>query len=460
MSKSKNLPLPTKLRESLGPSFILLGLSLGSGELILWPYLVSQFGLGIIWGGLVGITLQYILNTEIMRYTLAWGESVFVGWQKISRLIPLWFIVSCVIPWALPGIATISASIIVYLVPSLNVRFVTIVFLFLIGIILSSGTTLYKTMERVQRTVLSLGIPFILYLVYRLSSPSDWIELGRGLIGIGSNYRFLPSGIAIGTFLGAFAYSGAGGNLGLSQSYYIKEKGMGMGRYGGKISSLFAKGEKLMELKGQLFQDSTQNRTRWYGWWRLVQIEHGIVFWGLGLLTIILLGCLSRATSMGASGSGILFLFEEAKNIGTYLFPTAGTLFLIATTIMLFSTQLGVIESAVRIISENTILLLTKNGKKVNASAAFYLSLWSVIILGIAYTINGTVDPRLLLTFGAILNAVAMMVAFPLIWYLNNKKLPKFARPSFIRNIFLGISFIFFLFFVMLTIFESLGGKL
>jgi len=77
--QSNQLPEPITLRKSIGPSIILLGLALGSGELIMWPYLVSQYGLGIIWGGLAGITFQYFLNTEIMRYTLARGESVFVA---------------------------------------------------------------------------------------------------------------------------------------------------------------------------------------------------------------------------------------------------------------------------------------------------------------------------------------------------------------------------------------------
>ena len=81
----RNLPKPLSLKNTLGPSFILLGLALGSGELIMWPYLAANYGLGLLWGGLLGISFQYILNTEIMRYTLAWGESVFVGLKKISK---------------------------------------------------------------------------------------------------------------------------------------------------------------------------------------------------------------------------------------------------------------------------------------------------------------------------------------------------------------------------------------
>ena len=67
---AKNLPKVPKLGKIIGPSFILLGLALGSGELIMWPYLTSQYGLGILWGAVLGISIQFLLNTEIMRYSL------------------------------------------------------------------------------------------------------------------------------------------------------------------------------------------------------------------------------------------------------------------------------------------------------------------------------------------------------------------------------------------------------
>ena len=55
------LPPAPKFRALLGPSFILLGLGLGSGELILWPYLTSNWGMGIIWGAILGVTFQFLL---------------------------------------------------------------------------------------------------------------------------------------------------------------------------------------------------------------------------------------------------------------------------------------------------------------------------------------------------------------------------------------------------------------
>src|SRR3989304_8070558 len=102
--EKKELPQAPALRKLIGPSFILLGLGLGSGELILCPYLTSNFGLGIIWAAVLGITLQFFLNMEIVRYTLVTGESVFVGLtRKFGRITPFWFIASTLIPWMWPG---------------------------------------------------------------------------------------------------------------------------------------------------------------------------------------------------------------------------------------------------------------------------------------------------------------------------------------------------------------------
>ena len=448
----RNLPEPPELKKSIGPSFILLGLALGSGELILWPYLSSQYGLGLIWGGLLGITLQFFLNTEAMRYTLAWGESVFVGWRKMSRAIPYWFILSTTIPWALPGFAASTSAISHYLVPALPEKAFAIGLLILTGVIISTGRTLYKTMERIQKTIIMVGLPFITLVTLALVTPEVWLELVRGLVGQGAGWRFFPPGIGIGAFLGAFAYSGAGGNLNLAQSYYIKEKGFGMGRYFAGIKSLLQGKSKEIEIQGNSFVDTAANRSRWARWWRLVNSEHFLVFWVLGLTTILLLAALAAGTARGASAVDINFLFFEAATIGDKTVPLIGTIFLVVAALMLFSTQLGVYESAARITAEN--VLLAKNGvdKPVNAGRAFYIVLWAEIVGGVALLHMGFETPRALLTIAAILNAAAMMIVFPLILILNKTKLPSFARPSRARQGILLIAFCLFVYFVLETI--------
>src|SRR3990167_9734375 len=102
--KIGNLPKAPRLLKLIGPSFIILGLGLGSGEIILWPYLTSNYGMGIIWGALLGLTFQFFMNMEIERYALAHGESVFVGLARKLRWISVWFLLSTFIPWIWPGI--------------------------------------------------------------------------------------------------------------------------------------------------------------------------------------------------------------------------------------------------------------------------------------------------------------------------------------------------------------------
>lgn len=452
MASKDQLPEPVTLKESLGPSFILLGLALGSGELILWPYLVSQYGLGIMWGGLLGITLQYFLNTEIMRYTLAHGESVFVGWRRWGKAVPWWFVVSTTIPWALPGFSSASGTILHHIWPRLSENIIAISLLIVTGLIISSGKTLYKTMERFQSTLLILGLPFILILTLLLAKSSDWISLLQGLVGRGEGWRWFPTGIAIGSFLGAFAYSGAGGNLGLAQSYYIKEKGFGMGKYHKGIKALVQGKLEEIRIDGWLFALTPTNLGRWRRWWKLVTKEHSIVFWGLGLATILLLAVLASSTGRGADASGLDFLFVEATTIGARLHPIVGTIFLLVSALFLFSTQVGVLESATRIVAENVLLLKHEVNEPVASSRAFYIILWLEISAGIILILAGIKEPRLLLTLGAILNAAAMMVAFPLILMLNGKRLPVAARTPIYRQAILVIATMIFVYFVVETI--------
>jgi len=439
---------------TLGPSFILLGLALGSGELIMWPYLAANYGLGILWGGLLGITFQFVLNTETMRYTLAWGESVFVGFRKLSILIPLWYIISTFIPWSLPGFSSAASQILSnYLKFPHAETIIAVSLLLFTGIILSAGKFLYNTMEFLQRSIIMIGLPFVIILAAVLTKRTDWIEAAWGLVGRGEGWWFFPPGIAIASFLGAFAYSGAGGNLNLAQSYYIKEKGWGMGKFAGKISSLFSKNAKPVLIEGHTFTDTPANYKKWQSWWRVVNFEHAMVFYLLGFITIVVMAVLAKSLVYGQGvGSGLSFLHAESTAIASRATPIVATFFLLVAALMLFSTQMGILESSSRIISENVLLLFYKRGRKFNLSLGFYMALWAQILLGICIYLSGFREPRFLLTLGAVLNATAMMVSFPLLFWLNKKKLLKNYQPNLIRKLFMLLAFLFFVGFVVVTL--------
>ncbi|KKW43051.1 MAG: hypothetical protein UY92_C0001G0065 [Candidatus Magasanikbacteria bacterium GW2011_GWA2_56_11] len=334
----KLLPSPPPFKALLGPSFILLGLGLGSGEVILWPYLASNWGLGIVWGAVLGITFQFFINMEIERYSLARGESVFVGLARRWAWVPYWLILSTIIGFGWPGIIASSAFLFSSVLGGDSTA-VAIALLILIGIILSTGKYIYPTIERFSQAIILIGVPSIVLLTLYLAAGTDWSELLRGIVGQGRGYSFLPVGIPLATFLAAFAYSGAGGNLNLTQSSYIREKGYGMGHYTEKIKGLFSGGQQKIDLNGFEFQPTEQNVALFKSWWKLVNREHALVFYGLGITTILLLALLSFVTTFGLEGNaqGIKFVLNEARVIGQKTIPAIGSLFAVIMGIMLKS---------------------------------------------------------------------------------------------------------------------------
>jgi len=458
----KTFPKPIKLSKLLGPSFIILALGLGSGEVILWPYLSSNYGLGIAWGAVLGITFQFFMNMEIERYALVKGESVFVGMNKLWGWSAYWFIISTFLGFGLPGIIAASAQIFSFVFGVTQFKYVAILFLLIIGLVLSIGKTVYTTMERITKTIIFLGIPFILILTFILAKTADWQALAQGIVGQGNGFIFWPAGMSFAVFIGAFAYAGAGGNLNLTQSIYIREKGYGMGKYSQKIAGLFRgnKERQKIKLSGEEFVINENNIANFKAWWKRVNLEHLLVFWFLGALAMCLLMLLSYVTAYGnpTNSEGISFVINEGVAMGKMLFTWVGTLFLLVVSIMLFQTQLGVLDSTSRIMSENLALkkLHGQNDGKINLSKIYFIFLWSQIIFGIILFLFNIYDPKFLIITGAVINAVAMFVHVGLVNWMNYKVLPKEFQARLWRKLIIVGIFIFFGFFSVMTVWDKL----
>ncbi len=456
----KPFPKPIAFKKLLGPSFIILALGLGSGEVILWPYLVSNYGLGLFWAAVLGITCQYFINMEISRYALIKGESVFIGLNKVFPWSPYWFIASTFIGFGLPGIIAASAQVMGVVLGISDFKWIAILFLICIGLILSVSKTVYGMMEKITKVVIALGVSFIFILAIFLSKSTDWALLAQGLIGKGDGFLFVPAGISLATFLAAFAYSGAGGNLGLTQSIYIKEKGYGMGKYSQKIAGFFTniKNKQTVKLTGEHFELTPENIKQFNIWWKLVSLEHLLVFWFIGALTMGLLMILSFVTTFGLAGNaqGILFVINEGGAIAKNTFSFLGPLFLLVVSIMLFQTQLGVLDSTSRIMAENTAIkkLGEHQTGTINLSKIYFTFLWLQIAFGVVLFLANIYEPRTLIVMGAVINAVAMTVHIALVNIANYILLPKVLQMRLWRKIILVLIFIIFAGFSSVTILD------
>lgn len=428
-------------------------MGLGSGELLLWPYLSANWGLGIIWGAVLGITFQFFINMEIERYTLINGESVFVGLgRRLGRLAPVWFIGATIIPWMWPGIIASSAAIVIRMAGGSEGRWLAVAMLVAIGLILTLGPVVYRTQEVIQKWLIILGVPIVFTIALVVTRWQGWLDLGAGLAGAGEGYWLLPKDLPLLSFLGAFAYAGAGGTLNLAQSYYIKEKGYGMGKYGGKITSFITGKVEEISLEGKTFVANKTNLSRFRKWWKTINIEHGLVFWGTGALSIILLSLLAYSTVYHqGGGEGLEFLFTEARVISSRL-KGAGEIFLILAATMLFSTQLSVFDACSRITAENLVIIDPEKFKIKNLTKYYYGFLWTLVILGIGVIAGGFSQPLRLVTLGAALNAVSMLVYTVLLLWLNLQERRKELRPSPIRIGALVTAIAFFSYFSLMVL--------
>ncbi|PIQ79968.1 MAG: hypothetical protein COV79_02730 [Parcubacteria group bacterium CG11_big_fil_rev_8_21_14_0_20_41_14] len=459
-TQTKPFPKAPRLRQLIGPSFILIGLGLGSGEIILWPYLSSNYGMGIIWAAVLGVSFQFFMNMEIERYALVKGESVFVGFNRMWRGLPYWFMVSSFIGFGWPGMSAASAVLIgkVFGIEQ-NTHYIAIALLIITGLLFTIGPSLYKIVETFQKWIILISVPFITVITVLLAKAADWSALGQGLVGIGDGYTFVPEGIALAVFLSAFAYAGAGGNLNLAQSLYIKDKGYGMGKYAGKIASpITGKARAQVSASTQVsFESNKENTARFKQWWKKINTEHAIVFWFTGAFTMTMLAFLAYITVHGQSGTkeGIDFILLENGIISSSIAPIVGIIFLLVGGVMLLSTQIGVFESCSRIIVENIAIRRESVGKQYNMSKMFYATLWLFILFGTVVMMAGFNEPRALIVLGAVINAFAMLVHLVLTYFLNRRELAKEFQPVWWRKTIIWVEIAFFAVFSAIVFWDK-----
>jgi hypothetical protein len=303
-----------------------------------------------------------------------------------------------------------------------------------------------------------VGVPLVFFLTLYLAKRNDWLSLASGLVGKGDGFWLLPAGIPIATFLGAFAYAGAGGNLNLAQSLYVKEKGYGMGKFSGRITNILKGKTEKVTLEGTTFDCTPENVHTFKIWWRRINIEHGIVFWLTGAFTMILLSLLAYSTVYGSSGveTSINFVIHEAEAIKNLTIPFLGTFFLVMAGVMLFGTQFSVLGSTSRIMAENLVITSPKKFKVEKISKYFFTFLWAQIIAGVVIFSLGFTEPLALVVTGAVLNAFSMFVYSGLILKLNRSNLEKPVQPSLIRILVLVSAFLFYGIFSAFTVYQRL----
>lgn len=547
----RDLPEAPHWRQLVGPSIILAGLALGSGEFIFWPYVTYKSGFLFFWACMLGVLTQFFMNLEIERWTLATGESAITGFCRLSRHWAWVMLTMNILPWIWPGwamgasvllswllfgadikqleatapLASMTASIPVELEQKLDydstnkvlkwrgtqspeqaaavkqldaspafqqaaevvsakvrktgglkhdakyVPWFAITTLLLVGIVLTSSPVVYNTVEALQSYLVLTIFVIAVLLGILIIQPYAVRAMLSGIMNVGG----IPpesSGLEFMALLGALAFAGAGGTMNLGQSNFIRDKGYGMGKYIGRITSPLTGNEEAIADVGFHFPHTPENMRRWRDWWRAANIEHFFSFYLTCVISLMLLALISYSLFRGPDGTllpgmeqfggDMDFVWGEATLIQSkFSNPTVGyvlrSLFFVMGMALLFTTELGVLDAAARISADVIKINLLRENHQWTLARLYFVILWteillSVVILFLGAILPGFSQPLFLLKTSAAMNGLVMCIYGMLLLYLNLKILPRIIAMSPLRFVAMVWACAFFGYFSLQAI--------
>jgi len=455
----RDLPEAPPWRRLLGPSLLLLGLSIGSGEFVLWPFITYKFGFAVFWACMVGVTTQYFLNMEIARWTLATGETAVTGFCRQWKHWAWIFLACNVIPWMWPGWASGAATILTWQFGGGEGAraLYSIVSLILVGLALTLGPVVYDTVERIQMVLIGLIFIAMLTLFALTVEVGHVADMFSGIANIGH----IPEGMELPLLLGALAFAGAGGTMNLAQSHYVRDKGYAMGSYIGRLTSPLTGKQEVVAGIGYHFEHTADNERRWRAWWKAANREHALSFYLLSVVSLMVLSLIAYATTRDATGlvNGIGFIKLQSEFIGQQYGALFQHFFLWMGVAILLTTELGLLDACARISTDIIKVNWLRDNPRWTDNRLYFLLLWIQIGLGcvimlIGLAVPSFTQPLVLLVFSASLNGCVMLIYSVLLLRLNVRVLGGCLRMPLVRRLAILWSCAFFGYFTVVTLID------
>lgn len=437
------VPRVPRLRHLLGPSVIALGMGLGAGEFLLWPNLIVVNGWSIWWLFWVGVLTQFVVISEIERWTIATGESVFSGMARLDRLAfwPWFFLVATLAGFFWPGWASQSAELtgaVIEAATGARIRWEPIALLMLAVIWtgLAVSKIVYNALERFEIGLVLLFFPMLAIALLVVGIiPGDVLGLVGGALSVGKAPSALLTGAQFPTLLIAVAYAGSGGTLLLAQSLWIRDKGFGMAAHQGRIAGIRGTNEPVSETGFVFDSRDATSLARFRAWVRVGEHELLVTFVALILLSVVITTLLVVAT-LGVDAALAGNLSRMVTMQAAVLRSVGGrwleVTFLLGGAFVLFSTQLGIVDTVTRIAGS---IFYERYGRRTTfwTLKRTFLVILTVFVLAsmaiiVASWTGGTSVDRLQPDFLVLIAGpftIASMYAFALVvGYMNVRRLP------------------------------------
>lgn len=457
----RDLPEPLPLYRILGPSVILAGLGVGSGEYIIWPFITAAIGPAFLWAAMVSVTIQYFLNMEIERYTLVTGETAIAGFVRSWKHWGWLFCLFTLVPNIWPGWATGGVTVLTFLAGGGNVPLITVGVMIAIGFALTISPVVYQTLERAQFFKVGLTLVFLAVAIAAAIEPRAWADLPQAI----GNFGVLPDSeiVPIALLLSGLVFAGAGGVNNLAQSNWIRDKGFGMGAYIPRIVSPITGEEVAAPTTGVMAKTDPANLSRFRVWWHRANLEQLVSFWFICIFSITVFSLLAHSTVSGqrlADQASLAFIRAEGEVLQQIVGSWFGRFFWVFGSLSLVLVALGTVDYIARIVADILKTVYLQESERWTESRLYFAVVWGTVIAGSIILLSGIQQPLFLLMTSACLNGLVMVVYSALLIRLNRGGLPQPFRVRGLRLAMLVVATLFYGFFGSWLIVVQVGGLL
>ena len=455
----------------IGPGAIVLSMSIGLGEWVLGPLVVTQYGFTMLWVVTVAIILQLALNLEFVRYTMYTGEPAINGFLRLAPHPLFWGGVYILLSlfhtgwpaWAAASAAPLFVGFNGYLPGAGDesvMRWLGIMNLLICTAIVAFGGKIERTLEIVNWVMVLFVFGFLLSVCVLIVPAETWWAGVLGFFGLTPGFEFLliPENVSWVLIGGFAAFAGAGGIANLTVSNYMRDKGIGMGREVGYIPTLIGGRKVVVSPVGSVFPANAANLKRWRMWWQYVHCDQ-ILVWAAGCFVGMFLNCILAAhiVPAGTELSGLSIGAFQAEYLAREEGELLGFVTLMNGFWILFGSQLVTIDLMARI---NTDLIWSMSARvrriTDNDIRWLYYSLLGIFVLWGCIALN-LAQPRVLVLISANVAGFILVVSAVHILLLNRKVLPRAVQsPRWARGL-VACTALFYGFFFVQNLLELLG---
>jgi hypothetical protein len=313
---------------------------------------------------------------------------------------------------------------------------ITLVIVVAAIMLLLSGKSVEKTLERLSWIMIILIMGFLLVANILFVPFQTWVNTAMGFIVP----KQLPANVDW-ILLATFAATAGSGGLGnLTISSWSRDKGLGMGKYMGSIGGALSSNESTLASVGWTFVPTAKNIQRWRTWWYYSLFEQSTL-WAFGCvigmylnvnLALAIVPAAEAATGESAAKlTGYSAGAFQAAYMAKHLWVGFWGLALLNGAWILFSVQLGNMDVLARNLCD-TLWAGWPSMQKWRPAMLYATLLISFATFGSLVVFTGQNALDLFKILGVVANPILAISAFAAL-RVNTRFLPPEIKPQWWR---------------------------